>query len=59
MDEKNVVETIHGKRHKYQVVKSPGGLFSSTQFNIYRDGSYYKGSYASLADAVARARKEG
>lgn len=56
---KEVVETIYGKRHKFEVVKSPGGILSSTSFSIYRDGSYFKGSYNSLADAVAAAEREG
>jgi hypothetical protein len=56
---KEVVETIHGKYHKYEIIKDTGGVFGSIKFNIYRDGSYYKGPYSSLADAVEKARKEG
>ena len=59
MDGQNVVETIYGKRHKYEIVKSSGGLLTSTSFSIYRDGTYYKGSFGSLADAVEAAEKEG
>lgn len=58
MSEKQVVETVHGKLHKYEIVKSQGGLLTSTTFSIYRDGRYYKGSYSSLADAVAAANRE-
>lgn len=59
MTGKNVVETIYGKLHKYEVVKSPGGLLTSTTFSIYRDGQYFKGSYSSLSGAVAAAKKMG
>lgn len=56
---KKVVETVYGKYHKYEIVKSPGGLISTIKFNIYRDGAYHKGSYSSLSDAVAAAKKLG
>lgn len=59
MNEKDVVETIYGKRHKYQIVKDSGGLLTSTKFNIYRDGSYYKGTFSTLSAAVERAKREG
>ena len=59
MSKKEVVETIYGKLHKYEIVKSPGGMMSSTSFSIHRDGSHFKGSYSSLADAVAAAKREG
>lgn len=53
---KQVVEVIYGKYYKYEVVKTTG-LFSAPSFSIYRDGRYYKGSYSSLAQAVAAANK--
>ena len=56
MPDKEVVEIIYGKRHKYEVVKSTGW---STKFSIYRDGSYWKGTYDSLARAVEVARDAG
>lgn len=59
MSGKEVVETVYGKRHKYEIVKSPGGLLSNTSFSIHRDGSYWKGSYDSLARAVEVARDAG
>lgn len=59
MSGKEVVETIYGKRHKYEIIKSPGGFLSNTSFSIYRDGSYWKGSYDSLARAVEVARDAG
>jgi hypothetical protein len=59
MSGKEVVETVYGKRHKYEIIKSPGGLLSNTSFSIYRDGSYWKGSYDSLARAVEVARDAG
>ena len=56
---RNVVETIYGRYNKYEVVKVPGGLFTSTSFVIYRDGEYYKGSYSDLRAAVEDARRSG
>ncbi len=55
---KEIVETIYGKYHKYEIVKSAGGLFSSTSFSINRDGKHFKGTYSSLADAVKAAKRE-
>jgi hypothetical protein len=52
MSDRNVIHTVVGKRHKYEVVKSSVG------FRIYRDGEYYKGSYSDLRDAVAAAERE-
>lgn len=59
MAQKDVVEVVYGKYHKYEIIRRPGGLLSSTSFSIYRDGKYYKGSYNSLARAVEAAKKEG
>ena len=59
MSSKKVVETIYGKRHKYEIVKSEGGLLSPTSFTIYRDGARFKGSYSSLSAAVDAARDAG
>jgi len=50
------IETIYGKRHRYEIMKSDGGFLSSSSFSIYRDGQYWKGSYDSLAKAVAAAK---
>ncbi len=54
-----VMETVFGKYHKYEVVKSDGGVFSSPSFSIRRDGKYWKGSFDSLARAVEAAREAG
>jgi hypothetical protein len=56
---KNVVEVIYGKYSKFEVVKVPGGLFSSPSFSIYKDGSYHRGSFSSLSAAVEAAKREG
>ncbi len=42
MSDKEVVETVYGKRHKYEIVKSPGGLLTSATTSIYRDGQYHE-----------------
>ena len=57
VSDKVVVETVYGKRHKYEIMKSPGGLIGSTSFSVYRDGSYWRGSYDSLARAVEVAKE--
>lgn len=54
-----IIETIFGKRHKYEIRKSEGGFLSSSTFSIYRDGSHWKGSYDSLARAVEVAKAAG
>lgn len=52
-----VIETIYGKNYKYEIIKSEG--FLSTNFVIHRDGSYWKGTYDSLARAVEVAKDAG
>lgn len=59
MGDKQVVETIYGKYHKFDIVKNPGGVFGSPKFYIYKDGESFKGSYSSLADAVQAAKDQG
>lgn len=58
MSEGTVVETVYGKYCKYEVVKKPGGVFTSAQFFIRKDGKPHKGPYGSLRDAVRAAEKE-
>lgn len=53
----NVVETLYGKRHKYEIREVRSWL--KTQFAIYRDGSRWKGDYDSLARAVKVVRDAG
>ncbi len=54
-----VLETIYGKYNKYEIVRTDGGLLSSTFFTIYRDGRYHRGSFPSLRAAVEAAHREG
>jgi hypothetical protein len=54
-----VVETLYGKHSKYEIVKTEGGLLSSTFYSIYRNGEYHRGSFSSLAAAVDAAKREG
>ena len=53
-----VVETFYGKHHKYTVVKSPGGLLSSTTYYVHKDGKPHRGSFSSLRAAVEAAKEE-
>jgi len=59
MGDHNVVETVYGKHHKYEIVKKAGGVFSDSKYSVLRDGKPFKGSYASLADAVEAAKDAG
>lgn len=59
MANKVVVETVHGKYSKYEIVKDAGGIFSSPKFYVWKDGKPFKGSYSSLAAAVEAAKKAG
>lgn len=59
MADKDAIETIHGKYHKFEIVKDPSGVFGSVKFYIRKDGKPFKGSYSSLAAAVQAAKDEG
>jgi hypothetical protein len=54
-----IIETIYGKRHKFDIIKSPGGMLSSTSFYIHKDGKPFKGPYSDLSRAVEAAKQEG
>lgn len=58
MAKREVIETVYGKYSKFEVVREPGGVFSSPKFYIYKDGDYHRGSYSSLRDAVEAANKD-
>ena len=55
---KEIVEVVFGKRSKYEIYKvhKPFGCY---EFIIHKDGSYWKGTFDSLANAVARAQDAG
>lgn len=52
----SLMETIYGRRHKYEIRKKEGAFLASSTFSIYRDGQHWKGSFDSLSDAVAAAK---
>ena len=58
MSDNEIVEVVYGKHHKYTVIRKPGGVFTSTEYWIRRDGNPYKGPYKALNDAVAAANRE-
>jgi hypothetical protein len=58
MSNDEIVEVVYGKHHKYTVIRKPGGVFTSTEYWIRRDGKPHKGPYKSLRDAVAAAHAE-
>lgn len=55
---KEVVEVVHGKRSKFEIYKVSKS-FGGAEFIIHKDGSYWKGTFDSLATAVQRAEDEG
>ena len=57
MGTKTIVETIYGKYSKFEIVKD-SGLLGSPKFYIRKDGHAHRGSFSSLAAAVAAAKKE-
>lgn len=63
MVDKEIIETIFGKRNRFDVVKKDGGTFGAPTFWIFRNGERFKGSYRSLSAAIDEAnkiaRKEG
>lgn len=54
---KALIEVIYGKRSKFEVYKVPL-TFGGAEFIIYKDGSYWKGTFDSLAKAIQRAKDE-
>ena len=46
-----LVETIYGKRSKYEVFKTSGGIFSDGKFRVYKDEEYWK-EFSELNNAV-------
>lgn len=57
MAEGEVVETIYGKHHKYEITKEPGPGYTSSRFFVHKDGKSI-GYFEPLRDAVEAAKKE-
>jgi hypothetical protein len=53
-----VVETVYGRYHKYEVVRR-AKMLGGYEFYVRKDGKAFKGSYSSLSAAVAAAQAEG
>lgn len=58
MADYEIVETFYGKHYKYEVVKKAGGVFSSPEYHINKDGKYHRGSFSSLRAAVEAAKED-
>ena len=58
MAKKEIVDTVRGKYSRFDVVKTPGGIFSSPKFSIHKNGHYHRGMFGSRSDAFAAARQE-
>jgi hypothetical protein len=54
MNDKNVVEKVYGKHAIYEVVKSV-----HSDYHLYKNGSYHRGAFASIREAVEAAEAEG
>jgi hypothetical protein len=55
--EKQLIETVHGKRHKYEIYRVD--TVFETNFSIHRDGQLWKAGIKDLASAVQKAREAG
>lgn len=51
------IETIYGKRSKYEIKRRSG--FTGPSFSIYKDGKRWRGDYSSLERAVDVAKSAG
>lgn len=57
MSDKEVIDTIHGKHNRYDVVRVKRAL-QSTHYIIQKNGGYHRGTFSSRADAVEAARSD-
>jgi hypothetical protein len=57
MTDKEVVETIYGKHSKYEIIKKSNVLGS--EYYIYKNSKYHRGSFSTLRAAVEAAQAEG
>lgn len=48
---KEVVETIYGKHHKYEVIRESSAI-GSTLYRVHCSDGSYSGSFSSLSAAV-------
>lgn len=46
-----LIEVVYGKRNKFEIFRREGGVFSSTEFRVYKDGEYVS-KHGTLQDAV-------
>ena len=58
---KRVIETLYGRRSKYEIVRDDhGGMFFGTVFYVLKDGNIlFSGHFDSLPAAIAAARRDG
>lgn len=56
MANKKLVETIYGRRSKFEIYKN-SGLWDGTNFLVYKDGVYWK-KFDTLSSAVESSKKE-
>ena len=57
MAQREIVEIIYGKHAKYEIVKYT--TITGSEYFIYKNGNYHRGSFPSLRAAVEAAKAEG
>ena len=55
---KQIVETIYGKHHKYDVIQETSTL-GSPKYYVKRSDGKVSGMFSSMADAVEWAKEQG
>ena len=58
MPSDEIVETIYGASHKFEIVRKVK-ILGGYEFYVRRDGEPFKGSYSTLRAAVDAAKAEG
>lgn len=58
MSKREKIETILGKRCKYEIVRETGSWTGSAKFYILKDGESHRGPFGDLRDAVQRAKDD-
>lgn len=54
--DKDVVKTIYGKHSDYEIVRSK--ILLKTDYHIYKNCNYYRGSFSGISQVVEAANKE-
>ena len=58
MSEYKIVKTFYGHNNIYEVVRKSGGLFNSPEYQIDKNGHFYRGHFVCMRAAIEAALKE-